>query len=644
MKTSFMQLIMFDFKRLLCRLNLLIMGLFMVIGLYLVQSGIDKYKLAQEDMSYYSQLQQLRQELYRLNHRLAGNDRRIFLMPSVMSVFFGSPVITEFSLASISRSESPGIHTSLLHGNAFNHLKGHWLNYSGFLIYCGCFMVMLLGFEAQANKAFLRFTAGFGGKGSWMFYAPMVSRIFLFIIFYTVVSVGAYLLVLLNGLEFELSRDFDVYYSFSVVLLALWLFFLYLGMYIGSIRKKQVRIWGLPVVWIVTLLIIPTAVGKYFSDKSHRLSPAYQLGVKKLKLLIANEKKTREEVKRGEIDFQRRDKVRQDYEEGKGEVYDILELQKKFFMDFTKLIDDYFKTSTFFPTTFCLSLEREIGGGLIHLLDLYGEILEDEDNRMIGSIVNLPAGATGITYPLKPGGYRARSLLPGTYRRGLWTMAIFVVVLMNLAYFQFSAWVFGPFFGKALDTSHLEFTMKPGKKRLIRAPADFVSLLFSRLSGGGRMFDGKMDLLGKVVQGAEKQQIVYLANPDPLPGDLKVRTLVNFIEKAGNVPTEEIKNLKIRSKGIMRKYFRELSFEEKADAVLTLMSLTGCKIYILDDFFAKLEGEGIKRLEEKLNLIRKQGGSVVYFNTDLSRKVPLQFKGCTLIYGDEGRYNIKELG
>jgi ABC-type transport system involved in cytochrome c biogenesis ATPase subunit len=109
------------------------------------------------------------------------------------------------------------------------------------------------------------------------------------------------------------------------------------------------------------------------------------------------------------------------------------------------------------------------------------------------------------------------------------------------------------------------------------------------------------------------------------------------------VQKTEIVNLKNKLQERKGKYFKELPLLEKAEVFLMLMAITGCRIFILDDFYARIEPRGIKRLDEKLTLIRQQGGLVIYFYKALISNVPLKSDGCTVICKDLDRYIVNEL-
>jgi hypothetical protein len=637
---KFIYLFVFDLKRSFSRLNLLIIGLFIVICLYLAQSGIDKYKKTEQEMHNYNQLESLKLELHRLNHNIKENNIRIFVMPSIMSVFFGTPTILKSSLSCIPYSETPDIYTSLLNGNEFNNLNIQLLSYSGFILYCGCFIVMMFGFKAFCYKGFLKFLTGFTGSISMIYFATLLSRIFSIILIYSLISAGAFLLANIDGLHFSWNNEINIYVSFSTAALGLFILFLLLGILIGTINKRSIRIWGLAATWIILLLIIPAALGKYFADRSYHLSPSYRLGINKLKLLVEHEKNNLKQGKSNQFYLYQYNQAFYNFPENRSETKSIMKLHRKFCIDYAFIINDYISSAALFPTTFCLSLEREAGGGFIHLFYLYRHSLDIENIRNITIFRNLPL-MDNTNYPPR-NIYQAKAFLPGSYSLGWWIIVIYILIFLNICYTRLKGWVFGPYLKKYPDSTNMELIFNPGENRMIRAPGDFVQLFFNRFTGGTKIFQGILELGEIKISESENRQIIYLTGPEMFPGNTKVNTLFHLIRKFGNMQTDRLDNLEKQLKEVLDRYFKELSQGEQAWIVLSMMAVTDCKIYILDDFYAPLELNEIKRLDEMFINIRKQGGVMIYFYKAIIRNVPLKSDCLTVVCENKGVFDIDE--
>jgi hypothetical protein len=642
-----------EFKRLLCRRNLLIMAVFLLIALVLVQSGIMEYRLLEADIPVLEKLNKLPKRGGGDLSRYITPLKRFYFMPSPVAVFFSSPAIMKRFQASVDAAGYLDIQASLLDGSAFQSLNHEFLTYSGFILYCGSFLVLLLGYESVRYREYNRFLVSAArGERAAVQLSVYVGRQLLVVLYTALVSVAAYGLALLNGIPLEWFPNSNQFFLFTLLTIVLQLIFYALGIIAGSLRKRGRALVALAGAWMVLLFVIPGLVGKYMAMKSQRTSPVYRQELQKASLTGGLE----EEVKRAKEIRRRTDESYGDV----GKMYPdpYVGVPRDIDKQFAGNIETYFEIARLFPSTIYLAHTRELSSrGFVNLYNFYRfAALYQLFSRVVAFAPDfqpdIVIGKNKNPYIFNFIGELKNNVFYGKswYHRSLWTMMtvllVYFLVVNYLAGLRFLATLRGFDSGAIPDSRQLSIRLKGGSMHMIHAPGGFIRLFYNRcfpLYSRKRTYKGGLDLDVEMERSVKRPRIIYLPDPDVFPADLRVRTLAAFIFRSLRFSSEERKEIKQKMTLIPDKRFKSLDADQRAEAILLIAECLKGHLYIFGDFVKQMSLKGIRRMQEQLDSIKANGAAVVYFNSFPSYNPPLDFKDVKVIHREQGSYKIESL-
>jgi hypothetical protein len=664
-KIVFSELIKLDLKRSLSWRHLVVCICFLAAALYQVQLGCDEYRLVEADKTNFQQSEALRFSLHKNYDQYGTTGIRFFFMPSPASVFFGTPAVFKRIQASINDKEKLDVHTSLLNGSPFDDLSADFMTYSGFLFYGGSLLFLLFGYESSLDRDYIKFLSAIAGGVGRVYYAIFLTRFILILIFLAVVSTSALLVAALNGIHLPWFPERWGFLVFSYTMALFYFFFLLLGKIAGALQSKHWRIGTLAACWLILLFAIPGVVNKYAARDAQRTSPVYELEMKNLQFraLITDDWPVKGPDKDKNIFTQLKETMQKllfRNKENTGWEVDnseIVRYERGVIRDFVSSIFKYQDLSAVFPTTFYLSLSHEVGSrGFINLFKFYiqaynrkAKFMKYKWEKLIAAGIHDPTKASQIEIDIEPftkgdeNVFYARSVLTSGYNLGQTLLWLYVGILSAICFIRFKILIFGSYFGCFPGTRHLAITVAPGEKRMFKTPIPFIQQFFNRVSGEFNQYKGKLSLAGKEIEERDPRPFIYLGSPDCLPGGMKVRFFMAFIQKVAELPKKEKEQMQKQLKQFRGKRLKKLSVDEKAEVTLKLVKFTGFKLYMLVDFVNRMTPDGVRRFDEQLETPLEQGASVLYFNTYPTYDPPMTFKGCTLVNEVEGRCEIENL-
>lgn len=621
----FMELIRIDLKRWFCRRNIIWFVCFLVIALYLVQLGVNDYRAIEADKENFTEMEVQRFSRYKSYSEYIGSGVRMFFMPSPNCIFFGTPPVFKRVRAVADDKTTLNVYTSLLNGTAFETMGSDFMNYSGFLLYGGSLLFLLIGYDVGRDREYTRFLAAVSGGMNVVSNATLLSRYVLAFVFTFVVSGSALVLAVVNGMFFAPGVIEDIFVGFSLLLTFYNFLFLLLGIAAGSIRSKFRGLGMLAAFWLIFLFVIPGVMAKYISGKAQKAMPAYRLEMKEL-----------------------------EYRASAGGKDEMKQFKLKVIEDFRGIVDEYHRLFALFPTSCFFSLSHEASSrGFENLFEFY--IVLGEHKAAVEDFKRGIMKSAGIN---DPGTFGDKEVLDYIKRGGniLHVDSIFPemdLVNISLSLYFMAAVAFGHFFFRRSvytfssrfvpGARHLEIAVGCGEMQMYKAPASFIDRFFNHVTRKSRADFGKLALEGENIGKKDTKKFVYLGGPDCLPGHMRVCSFIPFFQKIGRLSKKEKEAMNTLLKPFRLKRFKELSEDEKAEVTLTLVRFSGLNLYMLVDFVNRMTLEGIRRVNKQLEGLPREGVTVLYFNTYPTYDPPLTFGGCTLVNEAEGRYELMHL-
>ncbi len=658
---NFRALMKLDFKRAFCKRNMIVFACFLGIALYLVQLGVNEYRLMEAEKADYQQVEALRFSLQENSSGYRGSGIRFFFMPSPNSIFFGSSPILKRIQGTINDKAKLDVHASLLNGSAFDGLSVDFLSYSGFIIYAGSLLFLLFGYDTGRDREYTKFLTAVSGGMKRVTGAIYLSRLLLIILFTVVVSGAALLTAVGSGIQFPWKAGLKTFTGFSGVLIMYNYFFFLLGTAAGSIRSKHWGIGTLAASWLILLFVIPGVMGKYIAGYARRNAPAYRLEMKELYQKALTSKRWGDWMKNSCAQLEKYigpgllGKTIEDVWNRDVNEEEIKRLESEVSDDLWDTIELYHEIFAFSPVTLYLSMTHEISSrGFYNFYEFYMSvrmakpIFEDLTREVTKRPVPIDSPRlrliTDLLFVKKNGGlvYYAGSHVPGDTPWPV-TQPIFILVMASISIFFFEKSIYASSSRFVPGVRHLEIAVAGGEMRMFKAPAPFIDRFFSHVSRESKGDFGKLSLAGEDIGEKDTKKFIYLGGPDCLPGHMRVRSFIPFFQRTGGLSPKEKEAMNALLKPFRSKRFRQLSEDGKAEVILALVRFSGLKLVVLVDFVNRVTLEGIRRVNKQLEGLSAEGVTVLYFNTYPTYDPPLTFGGCTLVNESEGRYELTQL-
>ena len=255
MRKKLIPLFQLSFRESVRRRNIIIFGFFVLMAVLLVHVGISEYRVINYEAEVFNSAEDLKAKNY------GGGTSHLYYMPSAMCVFFNAPGVLKRTRAVFDDKGYLDVNSPLLGGSAFEGLSGGFLNYSGFLLYLGSLLALLLGWDAMRNRQYLRTLSGFSGTPIMLFTAILLSRMALVTIVVAVTAAAAWIFAVLSGMPLR-GTDLIRFGGFNWTALTTFDIFLLFGLIIGSFGSRTRSISALAGIWFFFLILVPGVVGK----------------------------------------------------------------------------------------------------------------------------------------------------------------------------------------------------------------------------------------------------------------------------------------------------------------------------------------------------------------------------------------------
>jgi hypothetical protein len=363
------QILNFEFKRLLRRRNILVFFLMSIIIFSFVTVGIVGYKSFLREKEILKEAEGEKVKQYHLYSQYGGFGFRLLFVPSSLIIFFDDS-ISGVLVANVNAAEKLKIYQPKK-GKYYNKSVG-LMDFSGILFLVGCFFALVAGFTAIRKRDYLKFQAAFCGYKS-LFPGLIIAWIILINMILGLLVILTLILGLINGISIKI-----IFFVFVLVASLVFFFFFLLGWNVGMIKEKFTAFIVLAFVYFGAVIFVPWTVEKVTQLLAANIESPFSFELTNIKIYTEVERRLFEKFgtfKTGDIP--EKELIKQVEESLNNEFKEIFQREEEMRLNQLKNIKFNQKISSLFPTTFYLSLRKELSSvGDLNSMEFYSYCLE----------------------------------------------------------------------------------------------------------------------------------------------------------------------------------------------------------------------------------------------------------------------------
>jgi hypothetical protein len=707
---TFKAFLVLEFKRLFSRRNMIVLGVFAVLSVYLIYTGVQQYNDLSTPKKEFREIERLKAQQFINWEQYGGYGIRLYFMPSPINILFYNSSLFDELTCRIDVGEELNIYSLFKGKNVFSEKSGRFLDFSGLILFLGSLMALFYGYDAIRDEGYVKFLASMYGYRRTFFCIWGARTILLCLVF--VISIFATILFFflwgkIDSIIIIIARvSVFLPMIFLPMILVIELFFFTIGTIAGTFEKNFSGGLFIIICWILSIYLLPAVLNKVVEVKAQakKILSYYNTELEKIKTLMAFEQKAKPKtaiiVAKSDIlkDLIKRKiktndlwkawlKEWREKKDLKKEQFDLLNeiesnvvdsLKKpdpreiKIILDefYNKKIDEmtnelktmtdnflnkefpniqhyeiklqngvsntvgfYRFLSSFFPTTFYNSLNKELGSrGYESLLAFYKygkEIKDDFVKFYTGKKFLRQQVVSFVQEKEKKNPGKEVNVFTGTPRfpRDFILGFIFSIAwclgTLRYSYLRYKKYIFRISKEDREELTDLEIDVNEKESHVVLTNYKIAisNHLFAVLSGRnlehpiGKVFYQGTD----IVTDRERVDFVYLCHPEDLPDDIKAGDFALFIWKSLKCSEQEWSKLRLalNLKEYERKSFGELMEKEKSRVFLHTALLKKSKVYLFHDFAKGMPADFKRELREKLGRIKNDGGSILYITNDV---------------------------
>ena len=623
---TFRSIFKFEAREFLDKQNLIVFGLLLALALGMTQYGVYKFKQSLAQKKVFQQVEEKKVE-YFFNYRIMGlHGFRLMLLPNPMGIFFINSVPVSDITALVDAVDRLNLYKSVKGEKLFGVTKDWFTDFSSITLFFGGLLGLLYGLIPFLYREHLRFLSSLINEGKLFWYVFLSRAILLSLLFFfvTACAVG---LVLVNGILLPIDQYLLIFF---LKIFLTTLFFFALGTVFSTCRKMIFGIAISLICWLASLLLVPTVLNIIIEMTAKKITPVYQLEIEKLKIVMDFERRTIEKegiLKNGDKVSDSVRKRMLDY--WNNDFKKFLALEGKMIEQMSEIISLRQKLSSFFPTTFYLSVNNEISGSGYENLILFYKQVKKIKRDFFKYFMNKVyfSNYSKVEAFLKPGEavFYARPRLPGFFSLGILITLLWIAGLMMISYYRFKRSMFQlpkkekqPIEEKILELKSGEF------KSWLTIGNLLNDQLYNLLSGQNKELMKKKYNLKVSINDIQlnttrkKQNFFYLCHPSDLPGHPRVRAFVQLIMDLLHVPKEKRNEIieKYHLEDFLKKRFSQLEIDEYGQVFLALLDMKTFDIYLINDITRAMFMDFAVKLDERMDQLCNDGALVLFLTTD----------------------------
>jgi len=459
-------------------------------------------------------------------------------------------------------------------------------------------LTLVWGFGTFRNTEYIKFLLSFA-RPCQVFLGIILARVFILVLYLAVLTAVIIGQLLLNGIGLN-GTDILAILTFGLISLLVLIFFLIAGAMIGSIKDTSKAIITAFVCWLCLVFLFPIVINEVLSSQAiSQTKSLYSHEMQKLKIILKQSVLVSKEVTKLKSIPEKIEAVKKWNEIAWNSTFkEIEKLETEMMSGIKDQAERLYLMNAFTPVSFYSSVNNEISSrGYNFLIDFYKYVQEKQKGFVRYYFDHIFDDYTKIEPFMTKDDYvfQAKPSLPKYFWLGLVLNLGYILLAGFLAYRFFLRSVFPKvkdkktFADAVIDLPETQHLMC--RYRLEEVPEQ----LFNILSGNNQGFTGKIVLNGDDIVSRGRQNFVYIPHPDKLPGEIRIKTLVNFISRSLELTEEDKKKMVSEMGDAIGKSLNDLSGTRKLDIMYNLARFKKAPIYLLDNFFVDLEPEDAKR-------------------------------------------------
>jgi hypothetical protein len=433
----FAPVLAYEAKNLFIRRNIVILIAFFILLAAFSCEGTNDYKTILRSQKPFQETEKNKVSLF-IHYTLYGiRGVRLMCVPCPLSVIFNDLAVYSDMMANVDTGEGLNIYNSLKGKELFSD-SGGFMDFSGIMLLVGSFLALTYGYDSTRNREYLKLLADISGSKHVIFLI-LLARVILLSLVFLVLACLSLLWLLLNGIN--VVNPFFLWFVLGLILAAI--FFSLLGAVVGSLKSKAAQLITLPVVYFAFLMLVPWLVQKaVYTEATKSLKSVHDIEYDMLKVMMKLEKRLYDRFgvwKSGKGEAS--EDIKSAIQSGlQNEYKKLQEHENKRLADISRQVNMYQTTAALFPTTFYLSVNKELSSkGFRNFIDFYKYAYEMKYRFIkfyIEKKFHNPVPKEGLEPFIKgkENLFHARSQLPESFGLGLGLSFLYIAGLLAALY------------------------------------------------------------------------------------------------------------------------------------------------------------------------------------------------------------------
>ncbi len=586
-----------------------ILILFITFALFINQSSVSKIEELEKTKAEFIKNENKKVELTDSYSQYGGYGFKYLFVPPNIGLMFNST-----TLINLQASIDTGFKFDIFNPNKGKYIFKRGINLYWYLYVIGSGIALILGLLALRNRKFhkLLVNSSFKSKFS-VFFSIMAAHsilLFLSMCILTICLIAQYYIngVSLTGLLIPIIKI--IFYTYCLMI-----FFHFSGAILGTMESaSKIGIIAF-VFWFTFIFLLPNFFNLKFSEKADKnIRSIYPIETEKVQILYEFEKRRLNYIEDKE------DKLKATKEFTEKFLNDGIaeKLELDLIEETEKNIKKFHLWSILNPTTFYESVKNEnCGIGLNENQRFCRESIIKKREFSKYCINKIFSKKKEKVKPFLPGDeqiFYAKYTRPNYFLLGVIVQVFYILSLFVIGYCRFNRVMFPR--DKKGAFSKIDLKLKKGKHHVYNYNANdpnFPDQAFNVFMGQTGKFTGKISIDGEKIVSRERKNCVYLPVPDALPGQMRVKSIINLLAGLYEIPKPEKEKVKEEFKKILKERFENIESIKKVNLMLRMAEFKKADIYLLHNFLVYIEKE--ETLKHIIDEIKQEGALIFETNS-----------------------------
>jgi hypothetical protein len=221
--------------------------------------------------------------------------------------------------------------------------------------------------------------------------------------------------------------------------------------------------------------------------------------------------------------------------------------------------------------------------------------------------------------------FQTRARLPKFLLLGFAANLVYILILTFISYALFKKSLYGLPNRKKQPVPLKKMALKPGQFRSLQVWGDLLNQqLYALLSNETRAFKKKaypldVNLNGKDLSLAkEKQNFISLCSPTHIPGDIRVKDLIQLVSSLMKAPAVKKEAIigKYQLTPLMRKPLHKLDLDQLGRMWLAILDIKPFDIYLMENITSEMTRDFAIKLKDRIDELWENNALVLFLFSD----------------------------